>query len=76
MPMQKFQMITCQNCQEFINFWGNYYVDNVPDIDIDTGEVLQPKIPINYIEQLNLEGNLDRGNIIRLLRWKYLVLIF
>ena len=51
------------NALEFVESWGQYYVDAPPYI-------LGTNDPIVYIDELNIGNQLIQQNIIRLLRWK------
>ncbi len=57
----KFGDFDLENVGEFIEFWSYYYKDTTKD---ETGKI------ISYIEELNLNNDLTRQNVIRLLRWK------
>jgi len=52
---------------EFVDYWKEFYHDNVP-IVTDDGDV-QNEI-INYIDEIHIENDLTDENIKRLLRWK------
>ena len=58
----KFAVADIRGLEKFVVCWERFYRDNV--------QLPNSDIPINYLDELNLHGDLSKQNIIRLLRWK------